>query len=197
MTIAWAQTPKGHEPHGRSRRIPTPRVLHRQTTSVANRWEAALGIRLRRPSRFGNSTRSPPEGTPAGPHSFGRENPKGGFVAANPASVGGTASRTHHLSRFGSRSGEARCELFACTPSFGRVCGVEPRLRPTSDSPRPRFEPSGFGAKLGSLSTAPKTRPHTFGCVNREPGTRSNVACRSVTLPRKTTGWPQRSGIRD
>jgi len=29
-TIAWAQTPKGPEPHGRSRRYPTPRVLHRQ-----------------------------------------------------------------------------------------------------------------------------------------------------------------------
>jgi hypothetical protein len=53
-------TPKGTEPHGRSRPYPTLRVLHPRNASAERRWEAAFGRTARNTHGFGRA-RSEPE----------------------------------------------------------------------------------------------------------------------------------------
>ena len=113
-------TPKGTEPHGRSRPYPTLRVLHPRTTSseVERRWETALGTTARKPHRFGEVTsRSNPRRYP-GERVRPRSCPSKGTLRGDCSGFG----RTHRLEdapipSFGSGCGEARRELPACTQS--------------------------------------------------------------------------------
>jgi len=175
-TIARADTPKGTEPHGRSRRIPTLRVLHRRATL----WRAG-GRRLsgaRRVSRAASAVRL----------AHRPRVPRRALTASAVRDQRGSSQRQLRLRPGAPLRGRTASRASARDPvKLAASCPRAPRPsgrgagsnRGFGRSPARREHPSLRAIRLRcrvglAPPTATETRAPTFGCAAREPDAQSS-----------------------